>query len=264
MYALADIANRFGLELRGDATAGIVGVNTLAEAGPDQIGFLANPAYRAQLATTRAAAVVLSDKDAHAATGSVLVSRNPYADFARITALFERREPVTPGIHPSAVVAGDAVIDPNAQVAAHCVIGARSRIAAGAVLGPACVIGEDCVIGPEARLVARVTLVVRVRIGARVLIHPGAVLGAAGHQVRVMAAQVDRRQRAHGALRSHAAGQPMRRHAHAHAALHHRQQTPPADDERRQAAALPQRLQRGVEMVEHGGWTQRFAEDPAR
>ena len=60
------------------------------------------------------------------------------------------------------------------------------------------------------------------------------------------------------------AGQPMRRHAHAHAALHHRQQTPPADDERRQAAALPQRLQRGVEMVEHGGWTQRFAEDPAR
>ncbi|MBL0029502.1 MAG: UDP-3-O-(3-hydroxymyristoyl)glucosamine N-acyltransferase [Rhodanobacteraceae bacterium] len=180
MYALADIANRFGLELRGDATAGIVGVNTLAEAGPDQIGFLANPAYRAQLATTRAAAVVLSDKDAHAATGSVLVSRNPYADFARITALFERREPVTPGIHPSAVVAGDAVIDPNAQVAAHCVIGARSRIAAGAVLGPACVIGEDCVIGPEARLVARVTLVVRVRIGARVLIHPGAVLGADG------------------------------------------------------------------------------------
>lgn len=180
MITLADIADRFSLDLRGEGGRGIVGVNTLANAAPDQIGFLANPAYRAQLANTRAAAVVLSEKDAALATGTVLVSRNPYADFARIAALFDRCEVREPGIHPTAVVAADAQVDSSAHIGPHCVIGARSHVAAGAEIGPGCVIGEDCVVGPGCRLVARVTLVLRVQLGARVLIHPGAVLGADG------------------------------------------------------------------------------------
>lgn len=180
MHTLAEIALRFALELRGDGARVVTGVGTLAEAGPGQIGFLANPAYRAQLATTRAAAVVVSEKDAAHARGDVLVSRNPYADFARIAALFERRAPANAGIHPSAVVADDAVVEPGASIGPHCVVGARSRIAAGAVIGPGCIVGEDCVVGQDSRLVARVTLVLRVRLGARVLVHPGAVLGADG------------------------------------------------------------------------------------
>ena len=180
MHTLADIAARFALTLRGDGARVVGGVGTLADAEPDQIGFLANPAYRAQLATTRAAAVVIAEKDAAQATGDVLVSRNPYADFARIAALFEQREPAKAGIHPGAVVAEDAVVDPTAYIGPQCVVGARSRIAEGAVIGPGCIVGEDCEIGPGTRLVARVTLVLRVRLGARVLIHPGAVLGADG------------------------------------------------------------------------------------
>ena len=89
MHTLADIAARFGLTLRGDGARIVRGVGTLAEAEPSQIGFLANPAYRSQLATTRAAAVVVAEKDAAHATGDVLVSRNPDADFARIAALFD-------------------------------------------------------------------------------------------------------------------------------------------------------------------------------
>lgn len=180
MPALTAIAERFGLELRGDGSPVIRGVGTLSDAGPDQIGFLANPAYRAQLAGTRAAAVVLSENDASHATGTVLISRNPYADFARIAALFEHRDVPPAGCHPSAIVADDACIDAGAHVGAHCVIGARSRVEAGAVVGPGCVIGDDCVVGRDSRLVARVTLVLRVQLGARVLIHPGAVIGADG------------------------------------------------------------------------------------
>jgi UDP-3-O-[3-hydroxymyristoyl] glucosamine N-acyltransferase len=180
MLTLAEIAKHFSLELRGDGARQIVGVATLASAGPNQIGFLANPAYRPQLASTQAAAVVLSEKDAALATGAVLVGSNPYADFARIAALFECRAALVPGVHPTAVVAADAHIDASAHVGPHCVIGARSRVAAGAEIGPGCVIGDDCVVGPDCRLVARVTLVLRVQLGARVLVHPGAVLGADG------------------------------------------------------------------------------------
>jgi len=180
MPTLADIAQQFALELRGDGGVLIVGVATLADAGPGQIAFLANPNYRNQLADTAAAAVVLARKDAEGARGAVLISTNPYADFARIAALFETRAAASAGIHPSAVVATDAVIDASACVGPLSVIGARSQIDAGADIGPGCVIGDDCVVGPTSRLVARVTLVTRVRLGARVLIHPGAVLGADG------------------------------------------------------------------------------------
>ena len=124
--------------------------------------------------------MVLAAGDARARTGTALVAPDPYAAFARISALFEPREPWVPGIHPSAVVDASARIDPEASIGPHCSIGPRSTVAAGTVLGPGCIVGEDCAIGPDCTLVARVTLVKRVRLGARVLLHPGAVLGADG------------------------------------------------------------------------------------
>jgi UDP-3-O-[3-hydroxymyristoyl] glucosamine N-acyltransferase len=179
-FALSQLAERFGLQCAGAGDARITGVATLADAGPGELGFLANPHYRAQLRATRAGAVVLAAEDQALAPGAALISRNPYADFARIAALFETRPATPAGVHASAVIASDADIDAGAHIGPHCVIGARSKVAAGAVLGPGCIIGHDCVVGPQCRLVARVTLVERVRLGARVLIHPGAVLGADG------------------------------------------------------------------------------------
>ncbi len=177
---LGDLAARFGLELNGDAGTLIRGVGTLESARADQIGFLANPKYRPQLAHTAAAALVLSADAAVDARCPVLISRNPYADFARIAALFEPRPARPAGIHPSAAVAVGAQVDASAHVGPFVSIAAGASVAAGAVVGSHCSIGEDCHVGPGAHLVSRVTLVTRVRIGARVLIHPGAVLGADG------------------------------------------------------------------------------------
>lgn len=177
---LGDLAQRFGLEVRGDASRRVSGVATLASAGPEHLGFLANPRYRRELGATHAGALVLRAEDAEHWPGDALIARDPYAAFARVAALFEPREAITPGIHPSAVIAPDAVIDPAACIGPQVVIGARSRVAAGAFIGPACVIGEDCEIGESCELIARVTLVCRVRLEARVRIHPGAVLGADG------------------------------------------------------------------------------------
>lgn len=177
---LGAIARRFELELCGDPDVTIQGVATLRTAGPEQIAFLANPVYRSQLPSTLAAAVVLREVDRGDAPGAVLVSRNPYADFARIAALFEPPVPRHTGVHPSAVIDSDAVVEDGASVGPHVSIGPGSRIARGARIGAGCVIGEDCVVGEASELVARVTLVRRVRLGRRVLVHPGAVLGADG------------------------------------------------------------------------------------
>ncbi len=180
VFTLGELAQRFGLELRGDSARTIAGVATLASAGASQLGFLANPRYRRELAGTRAGALVLRASDLEHWAGEALVANDPYVAFARIAALFEPREPFAPGVHPSAVLAPDAVIDPDAEIGPHTSIGARSRVLRGARLGPGCVVGEDCIVGEDCELVARVTLVRRVRLGARVRIHPGAVLGADG------------------------------------------------------------------------------------
>ncbi|MCX7562830.1 UDP-3-O-(3-hydroxymyristoyl)glucosamine N-acyltransferase [Xanthomonadaceae bacterium XH05] len=179
-YTLAELARHAGLEVRGDTGRSVEGVGTLASAGPRQLGFLANPRYRRELAGTAAGALVLRAEDVEHWHGDALIARDPYSAFARIAALFEPRETAVPGIQPGAVIAPDARIDPAASIGPHVSIGARSRIAAGARIGPGCVIGEDCDVGEDCELVARVTLVCRVRLGPRVRIHPGAVLGADG------------------------------------------------------------------------------------
>ncbi len=181
--SLGDLASQFGLELRGDGTRLIRGVGTLAQAGNDQLGFLANPRYHAQLATTSAAAVVVRSgdcDDTRDAGPNLLIAVDPYVAFAQIAALFEEHVEAPIGIHPSAVIAVSARVAATASIGACCVIEANAIIEDGVVLGAHAFIGPDCFVGAGSRLAARVTLVGRVRLGQRVLIHSGAVIGADG------------------------------------------------------------------------------------
>ncbi|MCB1554165.1 MAG: UDP-3-O-(3-hydroxymyristoyl)glucosamine N-acyltransferase [Xanthomonadales bacterium] len=178
----AELAADLGLQVQGDGETMIHGVATLSGASPEQLSFLANAGYRKQLASSRAGAIVLDKADAALAVNArcVLISTNPYADFARIAARFGRDERIESGIHPTAVVADSASVSPGAHLGAYVVVGPRCTVASGAVLGPGSILGEDCHVGADTRLVARVTLVKRVRLGERVLLHPGVVIGADG------------------------------------------------------------------------------------
>ena len=179
-YTLGELARRFALELRGDASLPVHGVATLVDAAAGQLGFLANPRYRAQLAGSRAGAVVLRADDAEAWTGPCLLAVDPYAAFAHIATLFEHRPAAAAGVHPSAVVAPGAQVAASASIGPFCVIDDEAVVGDGAQLGPHCVVGRRCAVGAQSRLVARVTLVCDVTLGRRVLVHPGAVIGADG------------------------------------------------------------------------------------
>jgi UDP-3-O-[3-hydroxymyristoyl] glucosamine N-acyltransferase len=183
VFALGDLATRFGLQLHGEPATVIRGVATLAGAGPGELGFLANPRYRSQLVATAAAAVVVRAADRDVARDpavALLVAADPYVAFARIAALYERLPAPAPGIHPSAVVDASARVAASASLGPCCVVEANAVIEEGAVLGPHCSVGPDCRVGAQSRLSARVTLVTRVHLGRRVLVHAGAVLGADG------------------------------------------------------------------------------------
>ncbi|SHM82230.1 UDP-3-O-[3-hydroxymyristoyl] glucosamine N-acyltransferase [Pseudomonas asturiensis] len=177
---LGQLAEFLGATLRGDKDKDINGLATLQEAGPDQISFLANPQYRKFLVDTQAAAVLLKPADADSFTGNALLVPDPYLAYARISHLFDPKPKAAAGIHPTAVIAADAVVDPAASVGAFAVIESGARIAAQVTIGAQCFIGARCEIGEGGWLAPRVTLYHDVRIGKRVVIQSGAVLGGEG------------------------------------------------------------------------------------
>jgi UDP-3-O-[3-hydroxymyristoyl] glucosamine N-acyltransferase len=177
---LGQLAEFLGATLRGDPEKEITGLATLQEAGPAQLSFLANPQYRKYLAASQAAALLLKAADADGFTGDALIVADPYLAYARISHLFDPKPKASVGIHPTAVVAEDAVVDPAASIGAFAVIESAARIAAGVTVGAHCFVGARSEIGEDGWLAPRVTLYHDVRIGKRVVIQSGAVLGGEG------------------------------------------------------------------------------------
>ena len=86
---LSELAERTGARVEGAGNdVEIVGAAGLDEASEGQVTFLANPRYRRFLAQTRAGVVVLDEKSAAECPVAALITKNPYALYARIAALF--------------------------------------------------------------------------------------------------------------------------------------------------------------------------------
>ncbi|MFV8818276.1 UDP-3-O-(3-hydroxymyristoyl)glucosamine N-acyltransferase [Haliea sp. E17] len=180
MITLGELASRFSLQLKGDATRQVSGLATLAEAGAGQVSFLSNRKYLADLADTRAAAVILQPEFVAECPVDSLATANPYLVFARLTELFDRTPRPLAGIHPSAVVAADAELAPGVSIGPHAVIEAGARIGRDAVIGAQCFVGAGSRVGGGSRLYPGVLLYHDVWLGERCTVHGQTVLGADG------------------------------------------------------------------------------------
>ena len=177
-YTLDEIVSRLGGRLTGEGCTRVVRVATLEHAGPGEIAFLANPRYRRQLASSRAAAVVLSTDHATGCPLPCIVSDNPYAYYARVAQLLNPPPQTPAGIHPAAV--SESQLDPSVSVAAGAIIGKDVSVGEHCVIGPACILGDGVRLGAHSRLYGNVTVYAGCAIGRRVIIHAGAVIGADG------------------------------------------------------------------------------------
>ena len=176
------LARRLGFELHGDADVMLKRINDLRKAGEGDLSFLTSAEFLPYLRDTGASAVIVREAQrAEVPPGAVaLVTRDPYLGYARAAQLLHLRRRPAPGVHPSAVVDAQAVIDPSAHVAANCVIAAGAHIGVDVVVQAGCVVAEDVVIGAGSLLEPNVTVLEGVMIGERCLIHSGAVIGADG------------------------------------------------------------------------------------
>jgi UDP-3-O-[3-hydroxymyristoyl] glucosamine N-acyltransferase len=178
---LGKLAQQIGGELqKGDPDSIITGVATLQLAGPGELGFLANTAYRKHLPATRAAAVILSAEYAAECPVAAIVAANPYVAYARAAALLAPSPQPRQGVHPTASLDGECRIDASAWVGPHCVVEAGAVIHAGVQLAAGCFVGAHSVIGANSTLDANVVVCHGVSIGERVHIYPGAVIGSDG------------------------------------------------------------------------------------
>ena len=178
--SLGELATRFSCKLIGDPDVIVDDVAPLSNAGSNSLSFLSGPAFKKQLSSTKAAAVILCAEDAPDAPVAALVHENPYACYARIAAALRPRKFYAPGVHGSAVVAETASVAKTAHVAANAVIEDRVVIGEHCYIGPGTVVGPDCVLGDDCRLHANVTFVRDVSIGHRCIFHSGSVVGADG------------------------------------------------------------------------------------
>lgn len=153
------------LELAGSDTE-ILRIAPLDSAGPGDLSFLSNPRYQQQLAASKAACVIVAPgmRDAAMQRGACIVAPDPYVYFARATQLWKQLHApaLLCGVHPSAVVDPEAVVDATAYVGPLCVVERGARIGAGTVLKSRVTVGENC------------------SVGARCILHAGVVLGSDG------------------------------------------------------------------------------------
>ncbi len=163
---LASVVATLGGNLHGDATQEVTGLAALETATSQQISFLSNPRYRAQLLASRAACVIVAPQmqDSALERGSCIVTEDPYLYFARLTQLWKRGRDQHPQalVHPSAVIDAEAEVHPTASIGALCVVERGARIGADTVLKSRVTVSEDCV------------------LGERCIVHPGVVIGADG------------------------------------------------------------------------------------
>jgi len=173
MMTLDQIAQECAINYAGEALP-ILAINTLKDATTDEISFLDNPKYIADLSATRAAAVFVSSAVAeHVPSGTVaLVDDEPYLKMAIASRLFAPLlvDEALPAprigensyVSSAATIANGAVIGDGCQILAGTYVGARAVVGNGVVLHANVTIYHDCIIGDNC------------------IIHSGTVVGSDG------------------------------------------------------------------------------------
>jgi UDP-3-O-[3-hydroxymyristoyl] glucosamine N-acyltransferase len=106
--------------------------------------------------------------------------KDPRLAFAEALEALHPRQPLAPGVHPSAVIDPSAVIGPGVHIGAHVVIGPGSRVGEGSTLHPGVVLYEDVLLAMHCEIHANAVLHPGSRLARGCVVHSGAVIGSEG------------------------------------------------------------------------------------
>ena len=176
---LRTIAEALECRIEGDPELEISGVAGLEEAVRGEITFLSNPRYAAVAKQTNASAL-LAAAPVEGLEIALLLSDDPYLDFARALELFHPPQSPEPSIHPTAVIDPSSRIGSGAVIGPYVVIERNVQVGAGAVLHPHVVIEEGSRIGDKFTAHCGVTVCHDTHVGNRVTLHQRVTVGSDG------------------------------------------------------------------------------------
>ncbi len=180
-FTLGELAARTAAQLIGNPNAIIAGVNTLDEAGPVDVSFLANPRYLEAMKRSKAGAICIAPGIPLTIGENYLVSDHPSRIFQQIAELLiPAGKSAFQGIHPTAIIHPTAKIEQNVAIGPYAVIDRDVSIREGTIIGPHVSIGYEVQIGSQCYLHASSVVRERCRVGNRVILQPGAIIGSCG------------------------------------------------------------------------------------
>lgn len=179
---LLELAALIGGRAIGDVELCVTGVANLNDAGPSELGFLADRKYLSRLSETRAAALLVAqelDVDVGDEQSRVVVDD---ARAALVTLLhhFQPPEPRRTGVHKSAIVGEGVSLGAEAYVGPYVVIEDDVKIGDHVTLHSHVVIGRRAFLGNDVTLYPHVVLYPGAWLGDRVILHSGVRIGVDG------------------------------------------------------------------------------------
>ena len=177
---LRELAQRIGGRLEGPAERMIRGANSLAEAGEEEVAFLAHGRYKRFMATTSAGAVIVAE-DYQGPGQSLIRCKDPYFAFRQaMVELYGFREHPFEGVDPAARIDPTARLGQGVCVGQFVSIGPGAEIGDRTVLYPGVYVGASVRIGADCILYPNVVLYEGTVLGDRVTVHACSVIGQDG------------------------------------------------------------------------------------
>lgn len=153
-YSLEEIAELLKLEYIGSKDFSISGINEIHVVEEGDIVFVDHPKYYDKALKSRATVVLINKKVECPEGKALLISKDPFSDFNKLTLHFKSFKPANLPISESAIIGKNTIIQPNTF------IGNNVRIGNNCVIHPSVAIYDNCLIGNN------------------VTIHSGSIIGA--------------------------------------------------------------------------------------
>jgi len=154
IYSLEEIAELLGATSVGPANFPISGCNEIHVVEEGDVVFVDHPKYYDKALESKATVVLINKKVKCPQGKALLISKDPFTDFNKLTKHFNPFKTSNSSISSTAIIGKNTVIQPNAFI------------------GNNVVIGENCIIHPG------VIIYDNCHIGNNVTIHAGSILGA--------------------------------------------------------------------------------------
>ncbi len=177
---IGEIVDFVGGVYVGDRKRQVTAVAPLAEAREDQLSFLSNRKYAAQLAETKAGAILVP-RNLEGEQESWIRVDDPYFAVARIMTRWFSARPMPTGVSPLASISPTAKLGKNVAVGPFSTIGDNVVVGKDVTIFQGVSIEAGSTIGDGSIVYPNVAIYDGTRIGRRCIIHAGVVIGSDGY-----------------------------------------------------------------------------------